>query len=189
MQIGSAGYSVSTSVSICFQKHVGGLAYEIAPWLTVYGGFAEAFRSSRRAACATVSRFTAATLTTTSPSSTAPYRPSLLRQYRQHASPGPRRRASAHHRPLARLYQLFLHRRHVPEHVRRSLRQQPRRRSQRQHHRASRQPTAKHPGPSAESGGHLQGDRQLDARRAGHRIRGCANHLLGSAPRHQSARI
>jgi outer membrane receptor protein involved in Fe transport len=45
MQIGSAGYSVSTSVSICFQKHVGGLAYEIAPWLAVYGGYAVANRT------------------------------------------------------------------------------------------------------------------------------------------------
>ena len=71
--------------------------------------------------------------------------PSLLRQYRQHAPPGPRRRAAAHHRALAGLYRLFLHRRHVPEHVRRSLRQQPGGRSQRQHHRAARQPAARHP--------------------------------------------
>ena len=41
--------------------------------------------------------------------------PRLLRQYRQHAPPGPRRRGAAHHRALARLCRLFLHRRHVPE--------------------------------------------------------------------------
>ena len=79
--------------------------------------------------------------------------PRLLRQCRQHAPPGPRRRAAAHHRALARLCRLFLHRRHVPERLRRSLGQQPGRRSQRQHHRAAGQPAARHPGPSAEGGG------------------------------------
>ena len=87
--------------------------------------------------------------------------PRLLRQYRHRRGARASTRASAHHRPLARVCRLFLHRRHV---TRASFVEasgnNPAADLRRQHHRAAGQSAARHPGESAQGRRVLQGDRQ-----------------------------